>query len=589
MKTFTKVIPYIKQNFKRILFGIFLLILIDLAQLIIPKIIQHAIDGIGKVGFTKTNLLYAGLAILLIALFMTLMRYFWRLFILGSAWFVDRNVRQDYFEHLMSLSANFFNHSKTGDLMAYAINDLRAIRMLVGFGFVIGVDIILLTIASLAFMIQINLRLTLLSIIPLPFLTIIIIVFGKKIHKRFDKVQKTFATMSGKVQESISGIRVVKAFVQEDSELQKISESAYDYVKENISLVRIQGMFHPSFMLIIGLSMMIVMVFGGEATMVGEITIGEFIAFFQYLGMFVWPMIAIGWVVNLYQRGTASLNRINKIFDEKPEIVDEAEVDHSIKELRGTIEYKDLSFSYDEKSPLIFDDISFKVNAGKTLAIVGRTGSGKSTVIDLLTRVYNPEKNSIYIDDKEIYSIPLQILRENIVMVPQEIFLFSQTLRDNIILGKPNASEEEIIRVTKQAQVYDDILDFRNGFDTMVGERGVTLSGGQKQRIAIARAILTNPNILILDDSLSAVDTKTEKNILDHLITLRRGKTTIIIAHRISSLQHSDNIIVLDDKKIVEQGTHEELLEAKGIYQIIYEKQQLEEKISTTNTGDEGK
>lgn len=589
MKTFTKVIPYIKQNFKRILFGIFLLILIDLAQLIIPKIIQHAIDGIGKVGFTKTNLLYAGLAILLIALFMTLMRYFWRLFILGSAWFVDRNVRQDYFEHLMSLSANFFNHSKTGDLMAYAINDLRAIRMLVGFGFVIGVDIILLTIASLAFMIQINLRLTLLSIIPLPFLTIIIIVFGKKIHKRFDKVQKTFATMSGKVQESISGIRVVKAFVQEDSELQKISESAYDYVKENISLVRIQGMFHPSFMLIIGLSMMIVMVFGGEATMVGEITIGEFIAFFQYLGMFVWPMIAIGWVVNLYQRGTASLNRINKIFDEKPEIVDEAEVDHSIKELRGTIEYKDLSFSYDEKSPLIFDDISFKVNAGKTLAIVGRTGSGKSTVIDLLTRVYNPEKNSIYIDDKEIYNIPLQILRENIVMVPQEIFLFSQTLRDNIILGKPNASEEEIIRVTKQAQVYDDILDFRNGFDTMVGERGVTLSGGQKQRIAIARAILTNPNILILDDSLSAVDTKTEKNILDHLITLRRGKTTIIIAHRISSLQHSDNIIVLDDKKIVEQGTHEELLEAKGIYQIIYEKQQLEEKISTTNTGDEGK
>lgn len=589
MKTFTKVIPYIKQNFKRILFGIFLLILIDLAQLIIPKIIQHAIDGIGKVGFTKTNLLYAGLAILLIALFMTLMRYFWRLFILGSAWFVDRNVRQDYFEHLMSLSANFFNHSKTGDLMAYAINDLRAIRMLVGFGFVIGVDIILLTIASLAFMIQINLRLTLLSIIPLPFLTIIIIVFGKKIHKRFDKVQKTFATMSGKVQESISGIRVVKAFVQEDSELQKISESAYDYVKENISLVRIQGMFHPSFMLIIGLSMMIVMVFGGEATMVGEITIGEFIAFFQYLGMFVWPMIAIGWVVNLYQRGTASLNRINKIFDEKPEIVDEAEVDHSIKELKGTIEYRNLSFSYDDKSPLIFDDISFKVNAGKTLAIVGRTGSGKSTVIDLLTRVYNPEKNSIYIDDKEIYSIPLQILRENIVMVPQEIFLFSQTLRDNIILGKPNASEEEIIRVTKQAQVYDDILDFRNGFDTMVGERGVTLSGGQKQRIAIARAILTNPNILILDDSLSAVDTKTEKNILDHLITLRRGKTTIIIAHRISSLQHSDNIIVLDDKKIVEQGTHEELLEAKGIYQIIYEKQQLEEKISTTNTGDEGK
>ncbi|MEA2096865.1 MAG: ABC transporter ATP-binding protein, partial [Candidatus Cloacimonadota bacterium] len=580
MKTFTKIKPYIKQNIHKIAFGIVLLVFIDIVSLIIPKVMQYAIDGIGTEGFTKLNLFYAGGVIFLIAVLMTIMRYFWRLFLLGTAWFVDRSVRQEYFDHLMSLSANFFNKIKTGDLMAYAINDLNAIRMLVGFGFVIGVDILILTVASLSFMVNINLRLTLLSIIPLPLLSIIIIVLGKKIHHRFGKVQKTFATMSGKVQESISGIRVVKAFVQEESELEKISDSAYDYVKQNLSLVRIQGMFHPSFMLIIGLSMMIVMVFGGEATMVGEITIGQFIAFFQYLGMFVWPMIAIGWVVNLYQRGTASLKRLNEIFDEQPEIINEEGVDNKISKLNGKIEFNDLTFRYSEKGPLIFDDVSFSTEAGKTLAIVGKTGCGKSTVIDLLTRIYNPPGNSIFIDDKEIYKIPLKVLRQNIIMIPQDIFLFSQTLRENLILGKPDATEEEIIQVTKNAQVHDDILDFREGFDTVVGERGVTLSGGQKQRIAIARALLTDPNVLILDDALSAVDTKTEKRILDHLIRLRKNKTTIIIAHRISSLQHADNIIVIDNAKIFEQGTHKELLKNNGIYKDLFEKQQLEEKIS---------
>ena len=589
MKTFEKITPFIKKNIHKLIFGITLLIIIDLISLVIPKIMQYAIDGIGTEGFTKLNLFYAGGAIFLIAALMAFMRYFWRLFLLGNAWFVDRSVRQEYFDHLMSLSANFFNRIKTGDLMAYAINDLNAVRMLVGFSFVIGVDIVVLTIASLSFMVNINLRLTLLSIIPLPLLSIIIIVLGKKIHHRFRKVQKTFATMSGKVQESISGIRVVKAFVQEESELEKISDSAYDYVKQNLSLVRIQGIFHPSFMLIIGLSMMIVMVYGGEATMIGEITIGQFIAFIQYLGMFVWPMIAIGWVVNLYQRGTASLKRLNEIFDEQPEIIDEKTVDYSISQLKGKIEFKHLTFRYNEKNPLIFEDVTFSIESGKTLAIVGKTGCGKSTLTDLLTRIYNPPKESIFIDKNEIYKISLEVLRKNIIMIPQDIFLFSQTVKENIILGKPEATEEEIIQVTKNAQVYDDIIDFREGFETVVGERGVTLSGGQKQRIAIARALITDPNILILDDALSAVDTKTEKRILDHLIKLRKNKTTIIIAHRISSLQHADKIIVIDDTKIAEQGTHEELLKIKGIYRDLFEKQQLEEKISATKHTDKRK
>ena len=586
MKTFEKVAPFVKQNIHKLIFGIILLIIIDLISLVIPKIMQYAIDGIGTEGFTKLNLLYAGGVIFLIAVLMTFMRYFWRYFLLGSAWFVDRSVRQDYFDHLMSLSANFFNRVKTGDLMAYAINDLNAVRMLVGFSFVIGVDIIVLTAASLTFMVNINLRLTLLSIIPLPLLSIIIIVLGKQIHKRFGKVQQTFATMSGKVQESISGIRVVKAFVQEDSELEKISDSAYDYVEQNLSLVRVQGIFHPSFMLIIGLSMMIVMVYGGEATMIGEITIGEFIAFNQYLGMFIWPMIAIGWVVNLYQRGTASLKRLNEIFAEQPEIINEENVDYSISQLKGKIKFDNLTFRYNEKAALVFDDVSFFIEAGKTLAIVGKTGCGKSTVTDLLTRIYNPPKESIFIDDTEIYKIPLETLRNNIIMIPQDIFLFSQTIRENIVLGKPKATEEEIIQVTKNAQVYDDIIDFREGFDTVVGERGVTLSGGQKQRIAISRALLADPNVLILDDALSAVDTKTEKRILGHLIKLRNNKTTIIIAHRISSLQHADKIIVIDETRIAEQGTHGELLKFNGIYKDLFEKQQLEEKISATEHKD---
>ena len=580
MKTFEKVTPYLKQNYLKILLGILILIVVDFAQLIIPKIMQWTIDGIGTDGFGKIDLIKAGVYILLLTVFMTFLRYFWRITILGTAWIVDRGLRQQFYDHLMSLSSNFFNKVKTGDLMAYATSDLNAVRMLVGFGFVIGVDILLLMIASISFMAQINLKLTFFAILPMPLLTIIIIVLGKKIHHLFGDVQNSFAQFSGEVQESISGIRVVKAFVQEEAELEKIGDSAYDYVKKNMALVKIQGLFHPSFMLIIGTSMMIVMIFGGELTIIGKITIGEYIAFFQYLGMFVWPMIAIGWVVNLYQRGTASMKRMNKIFAEKPEIFDEENTDYSIKNIIGKIEFKNLSFSYKKDTPIIFDNISFEIEAGKTLAIVGKTGVGKSSMIDLLTRIYNPPQKSIFIDDRDIFEIPLETLRGNVVMVPQDIFLFSDTVAGNIALGKPDATRKEIEDIAKIAQVYDDIIEFKNGFDTVVGERGVTLSGGQKQRIAISRALLTDPNILILDDSLSAIDTKTEKNILEHLIKMRKNKTTIIIAHRISSVSHADKIIVIEESKIVETGTHHELLLNDGIYHDIYEKQQIEEKIN---------
>jgi len=579
MKTFEKVMPFVKKNIIKLIFGIVLIVVIDAGQLYTIKIMQQAIDALNETGFTKKMLLNSALLIIGITLFITFLRYFWRLAFIGTAWSMDRDLRQMYYDHLMKLSANFYNKTKTGDLMAYATNDMNAIRMLLAFGFVIGADIIVIAVASLIFMVDISLKLTLLAILPAPFLSIIIIVFGKKIHQRFSKVQKTFASMSGIVQESISGIRVVKAFVQEEAELEKMSVSARDYMDENIGLVKIFALFHPAMFLLINVCMGIVLIYGGQAAILKDISMGEFVAFFQYLGMLVWPMIAVGWIVNLFQRGTASLKRLNSILGVDPEIVDK-DIDENIDSLKGQISFKNLEFSYSDDTPKIFEGISFDVEAGNTLAIVGRTGCGKTTAIDLLSRVYNPPENSIYFDDNDIYKVPLETLRSNLVMVPQEIFLFSDTVANNISLGKNKATRKEIEEVTKKANIHSAIIEFENGFDTVIGERGVTLSGGQKQRLAIARALLTDPNILILDDALSAVDTKTEKSILDDLIKMRKDKTTIIISHRISSIQHADKIIVLNEGKIEEEGNHKQLLTKDGIYADIYEKQQIEERLS---------
>jgi ATP-binding cassette, subfamily B, multidrug efflux pump len=576
MKTFEKVTPILKRNWPKIILGLLLIIVVDLLQLTIPKIIQGSVDIMQMDNVAHSALFKPAITIFLLAVSIAFIRFLWRLLLIGNAWVIDRDLRQMYYEHLLLLSQNYFNKAKTGDLMAYATNDLNAVRMLMGFGLIILIDIIIFSIGAIFFMTNINLRLTLLAVIPMPLLSIIIIIFGKKIHKHFGNVQKAFASLSGKVQESISGIRVVKAFVQEESELDKMSESAYDYVKSNIALVRIFGIFHPFLFLIITISMGIVLVFGGEAVILNEISMGEFIAFFSYLGMFVWPAIAIGWLVNLYQRGTASLKRMNTIFEVQPEITD-ADADENITQIKGDVEVKNLTFGYNET--VILKNISFRVKAGETLAVVGRTGCGKSTLIDLITRVYNPPEGSIFLDENEIFRIPLQTLHNDIVMVPQDIFLFSDTIAGNISLGNPDVTTEVLEEVSRRAQVHEEIQEFENGFETVIGERGVTLSGGQKQRLAIARALLTNPNVLILDDALSAVDTKTEKNILEHLVKIRKDKTTIIISHRISSVQHADKILVIDDKTIAETGTHEELLTLNGIYRDLYEKQQIKEKL----------
>ena len=574
MRTFDAVLPYLKKSYGRIAGGIVMLILVDIVQLITPRVMQYAIDSIQERRITSTGLIWVALIIIGLALAVMILRYFWRVLIIGNAFRIEKHLRQDFYNHLLRLSQNFFNRSKIGDLMAYATNDLNAVRMLFGMGLIAGMDIVLMTIASFSFMGSIDWRLTGLAVLPMPILTITITIFGKKMHKSFFRVQKSFATLSGAIQESISGIRIVKAFGQEKSELEKVDEVSWQFVQENIRMAKIAGFFHPFQSLVISLSMVITLFFGGRAAIRGDITIGQFIAFFQYLGMLVWPMIAIGWIVDMYQRGTASLKRLNEIFQTAPEI-DDSEADPAIKSLQGNIEIRDLSFRYGENLPLIFDGISTSVSDGKTLAVVGPTGCGKTTLIELLVRIYEPPKGSILIDGHPLHRIPLNVLRRDMVLVPQDIFLFSDSISNNIRLGSPETSTEQVLEAAKLAQIHDEVMEFENKFDTVIGERGVTLSGGQKQRVAIARALLTNPEILILDDALSAVDTKTERFILEKLIETRKGKTTIIIAHRISSIQHADHIIALGDGKITESGTHDELVALGGLYHDLYEKQRI--------------
>jgi len=573
-KTFDRVIPYLKNSYRQIIWGIVMLILVDVVQLAMPKIMQYAIDHIQNRTIDSTGLFYIGLLLFGMAIGIMVLRYFWRILIIGNSFTIEKHLRQDFYDHLLLQSPNFFNKAKTGDLMAYATNDLNAVRMLFGMGFIAASDILLMTIASFSFMVSINFRLTMLAIIPLPVLSIAISYFGKKMHKMFARVQGSFAAMSGAVQESISGIRVVKAFGQEEAEIKKVDVFSLDYVRQNISMARLSGVFHPFMGYVISFSMILTLALGGRAAINDEITIGGFIAFFSYLGMLVWPMIAIGWIVDMYQRGTASLKRLNEIFELNPEINDD-KADFSIDQLKGSMEIRNLTYRYREELPDVFTDVSTTLKQGQTLAIVGPTGCGKTSLIDLLSRVYNPPENTVFIDGHELYTIPLKVLRRDMVMVPQDIFLFSDTIANNIRLGNPNATLEAVYDAARAAQIYDEIKDFEQGFDTIIGERGITLSGGQKQRVAIARALLTQPNILILDDALSAVDTKTERFLLGRLIELRKGLTTIIIAHRISSLQHADNIIVLAEGKIIESGTHKQLIALNGLYNDLVEKQKI--------------
>lgn len=577
MKKLIKLFKHAKKYRSRYLVGITFLLIVDIIQLIPPKIIGYLTDSISMGDADPEKILKSIFLIIFISLLMAGGRYVWRIYVVGTSRYVEYDMRNKLFKHLQSLSVNFYNKNKTGDLMAHATNDLNAVRMALGPGIIMITDSIVLTLITLFIMLSINVKLTLLSLIPLPFVALVSTKFGKIIHKRFLKVQQAFSKLTDVVQENFSGIRVIKSFVQESKEYEKFIKENMNNFDANMSLVRVWGSFFPMVEFISSLSFIILIGLGGIYVIYGDISLGDFIAFNMYLGSLVWPMMAVGWVINMLQRGFASLERIENILNEKPEIFDEKT--NELTSLVGNISIKNLTFTYPEASSPALKDININLKNGDTLGIIGKTGSGKSTLVNLLVRLYNLPDKTIFINNTDINRIPLSILRENIGFVSQDAFLFSSTITENINLSREKLDMERIYESAKASDIYDNIMDFKDKFDTMVGERGVTLSGGQKQRISISRALIKSPDILIFDDCLSAVDAKTEVKILENLKSIMKDRTSIIISHRISAVKDSDLIIVLDDGEIAEMGGHKELVEKEGLYKSIYEKQLIEEKI----------
>jgi len=546
-----------------------------LLALLIPYVLRYTIDDLKTLMNKETLLLYA-LLIVSISIMAGFFRFLMTRRLMGVAFQIEYELRNDLFSHLQKLSLSYFHKTKTGDIMARATNDLKAVRMLVGPGIRNLLNTIIMGSAAIILMLIIDYKLTLYSLIPLPVLTIAVTIFSSRIFYRFQKVQEQFSSISVGVQENLTGIRVVKAYVQEGNEKRKFKQLNQDYMDKNISLVKIWGLFFPFIMLIAGIGMVIVLWLGGRLVMAGKISLGQFVQFNGYLMMLTWPMMALGWAINLVQRGSASMGRLIEILDQAPEIKD-SEYLEDIRTLEGEIEFKNVSFAYDKK--VILKNIDLKIPKGITIGIIGPTGSGKSTLVNLIPRLLEVREGSLTIDGMEIKSIPLKILRKNIGYVPQETFLFSESLKENIIYGLEGFDEAKLRRAVSISALSDEIESFSQRYETPVGERGVTLSGGQKQRTALSRAIIREPKILILDDAFSSVDVHTEEKILKQLRKFRKRRTCILVSHRTSTIEDADWIVVLKDGRIVEQGTHEELVARSGIYTDIWLQQQLREEL----------
>jgi ATP-binding cassette subfamily B protein len=569
------ILNYLRNHKLSLCLGLLVLVIVDSFQLIIPKIIQRTLDIVAGSSFSGTVILKNSLIIIGLAVLMVILRFFWRFFIVRPSRKIEQQMRNDMFETLMKLSASYFNKTKTGDLMSLFINDLNAIRMASGMGLIGLIDALFLSTMSLAFMLSISPRLTLLTIIPLPIIIVIFIKTGGIIQNRFTAVQKAFDTISSHSQESFSGIRVIKGFVQESQERDRFYASCDTYVNQNIHLVKIWGVLFPSITMLASSSMVLLFYYGGRLVIGNELTIGQFVSFSLYINLLVWPMIATGWVFNLMQRGIASSKRVLELLTTTSDIVT-SDVMTKGTQIRGAIEFRKLSFSYSPDSRPVLKNVSFKVPAGSSLGIIGRPGAGKTTIASLICHAYRLERGQLFIDGTDINDIPLGMLRSSISYVPQDSFLFSDSIRENIAFSKDaDISDSEIINVAQIASVDDDIKAFQNEYMTVIGERGITLSGGQKQRLAIARAILAKSSILILDDSLSAVDSVTEMKIKSNLTEEIQKKTSIIIAHRISTIKDCDQIIVLSDGQIAENGTHQELVSRDGFYARLYELQRM--------------
>ncbi len=571
---------YIKNHWKQYVLGIITLLVVDFINLQLPVLTGNLTDGLQEGTLNLSGLHLLVIQLLSLGFGLAMGRFLWRFFLFGASRQIEREIRSSLFAHLEKMSAEYYNHHKTGDLMAHFTNDLNAVRMALGPAVISAFDAVVFTAMVLFQMIfNINLSLTLLVIIPMIFIAGGVYVYGKEVKKRSQKRQEAFADLTDNVQESISGIRVIKSFAQEGTQANRFAESALSAKEANLSVAKLNSFMMPLLDFMIGISYLITLLYGGHLTMDGIISVGEFIMFNQYLGNLVWPMIAAGDSVNMFSQGNASIQRILSILKEQPDIQDKETVNPEAS-ISGSITLQNLSFTYPNETNPVLENINVELPAGNTLAIIGRTGSGKTTLVNLLLHFFQVKDGMIYFDGQDINDIPLHILRKHIAYVPQDNFLFSETLYENISFGADEPSKEKIYHATQMACIHDNIMEFPDKYDTVVGERGVTISGGQKQRSSIARALLKDAPILVLDDALSAVDTDTEEQILNNLKKERAGNTTIMIAHRISTVSNADCILVLDAGKAVEIGTHEQLIQQKGLYASLYEKQQLEKQLS---------
>jgi len=603
-KSLRPLVPYLKRHRSGLFWGGLCVLFNNGVWILFPQVLRRAVNDLHS-GVTRQKLLTYSLLIIAIALIKGIFQFLTRWVVIGISRDIEFDLRNDLFKHLERLSYSYYQRNRTGDIMARATNDLNAVRMLLGPAIMYSANTLVFTAGALGFMLAISPKLTLFAFLPLPIASVVIQYFGRRIHERFERIQAMFSDISARAQENFSGARVIRAYVQEQSEIAAFEGANQEYIRRSLGLVRLMGMLWPTLELMLGAAVVIVLWLGGRQVLMGKMNVGDFVAFNTYMVQLTWPVIALGWVINIFQRGTASMARIDEILSQQPEIADAATLAWNDGEtgappvhptadahvsassaspaaIQGEVEFRNLNFAYDGVS--VLKDINLRIPAGSSLAIVGPTGSGKTTLVNLIPRIYDADPGAVLIDGRPVRHFPLDSLRRHIGFVPQETFLFSDTIRENIAFGiaqeNGEATQEEIEAAAAAANIAHDIENFPEGYDTTVGERGITLSGGQKQRTAIARALLRSPRILILDDALSSVDTQTEDKILNHLREIMRGRTTIFISHRVSTVRNADAIAVLHQGRIVELGTHDQLLARDGYYTNLYNKQLLEEELA---------